>query len=93
MLDAEQVKLITCQIAELSTATDKQEENELLKFHGWLRDFKPSPYLKDLRRRIGRLQGQLSRLAKKTKADEWDAMVKSIKIAPEWYSHEALTEY
>lgn len=84
---------ITTKIAELETAADKQESKEMLNFHGWLKDFKPSACLKRLRSEANKLHTQIEKMAKKSTQQEWDAMIKATRICPEVYGYEALTEY
>lgn len=93
MVNAAQIKEITNKIAEFLTAADEQENKELNKFHGWMKDFKPSVYLKGLRKQAADLEKQLKKMAVKVGATEWDAVVNAANIAPECYSYEALTEY
>lgn len=93
MINAAQVLEYTKEIAELTEAADAQETKELNKFHGWMKDFKPSTYLKGLRTRIAKLEKLLANIAKKAEAAEWDAMIAAQKICPEVYGHDALTEY
>lgn len=93
MIDKVVVAELVKQINSLTEAAYEQEEKEHLKFYGWMKDFKPSAYLKDLRRRSNVAYNKLVRIAKKSNESEWDAMVAEIKIAPECYGYEALTEY
>lgn len=81
------------QIRELMDSAEAQESKEMLKFHGWLKDFKPSAYLKGIKREIVKLEKQLAKMAKKAGQSEWDAILKDANLAPECYDYEALTEY
>lgn len=93
MTTAAQAIEITKKIAELETAADAQESKEMLKFYGWLKDFKPSTYLKGLRREANKLHAQIEKMAKKSTQQQWDAMIKATNICGEIYGYEALTEY
>lgn len=93
MINATEVKELTNKIQMFDEAADKQESKEMMHFHGWLKDFKPTTYLKGLRRESNKLHSKLEKMAKKANAAEWNAMIKAQNICPEIYCHEAMTEY
>lgn len=89
----ETVKKLVEQLATLWDEGEAMESKELLSYYGWMKDFKPSRALKNIRNQEARCLRQLEKMAKASEAAAWDATVKALNIAPECYSHEALTEY
>jgi maltooligosyltrehalose synthase len=88
MKSIEQVLTETAsKITELSVVADKQEGLEVSRFHGWMKDFKPSAYLSSLTKEIKRLDKVLANLAKKEGQERWNQLVKMTNVCPELYEY------